>query len=71
MRGIQAAIWARALDIAGHRGEPGSRGREDGQVLGGPVPDLHCEPEIMDASDALLERHVRKTISAQTAGSKP
>src|SRR5690349_11124668 len=47
-------------DVAGHRGEPGAGGRERVDVLGGPVPDLHGEAELVDPPDALQVGSVEK-----------
>ena len=61
-----------ALDITGHGSEPGPGGGEGVEVLGGPVPDLDREAEIVDTAYPLDKiGWSRKTISAQTARVNP
>ena len=47
-----------ALQVAGHRREPGSGGGKGVEVLVVPAPDLDCEAELVDAPDSVDERQV-------------
>src|SRR3954447_4741958 len=49
-----------AFDVAGHGGEPRAGGRQALEVSGGPVPDLHGEPEVVDDPDAFTDRFVEE-----------
>ena len=44
-----------ALQVAGHRREPGSGGGKGVEVLVVPAPDLDCEAEVVDAADSVDE----------------